>query len=78
MKGRRVMEEKQNQNQPIQVYENSPSKRIEIHSRHQKLVVRDLKTGRNELERTLSLLYYQIVLCTSRKRFEQNEHINYN
>jgi len=34
----------------------------------------------NELERTLPLLilYYQIVLCTSRKRFEQNEHINYN
>jgi hypothetical protein len=32
----------------------------------------------NELERTLPLLYYQIVLCTSRKRFEQNDHINYN
>ena len=31
----------------------------------------------NELERTLSLLYYQIVLYTSRKRFEQNDHINY-
>jgi len=46
MKGRRVMEEKQKQNQPIQVYENSPSKRIEIHSKHQKLVVRDVKTGR--------------------------------
>jgi len=47
MKGRRAMEEKQNQNQPIQVYENPPpSKRIEIHSRHQKLVVRDMKTGR--------------------------------
>ena len=27
----------------------------------------------NELERTLPLLYYQIVLCTSRKRFEQND-----
>lgn len=40
------MEEKQNQNQPIQVYENPPSKRIEIHSKHQKLVVRDMKTGR--------------------------------
>jgi len=45
MKGRRVMEEKQNQNQPVQVYKNPTSKRIEIHSRHQKLVVRDLKTG---------------------------------
>jgi len=45
MKGRRTVEEKQKQNQPIQVYENPPSKRIEIHSRHQKLVVRDLKTG---------------------------------
>ncbi len=31
----------------------------------------------NELERTLPLLYYQIVFCTSRKRFEQNDHINY-
>ena len=31
----------------------------------------------NELERTLSLLYYQIVLCTSRKRFEQNDGIFY-
>jgi hypothetical protein len=33
----------------------------------------------NELERTLPLfiLYYQIVLYTSRKRFEQNDHINY-
>ncbi len=40
------MEEKQNQNQPTQVSENSPLKRIEIHSRHQKLVVRDMKTGR--------------------------------
>jgi len=39
------MEEKQNQNQPVQVYKNPISKRIEIHSRHQKLVVRDLKTG---------------------------------
>ncbi len=38
------MEEKQNQNQPVRVYENPASKRIEIHSRHQKLVVRDLKT----------------------------------
>ncbi|SIN69470.1 hypothetical protein SAMN05444368_1252 [Acetomicrobium flavidum] len=55
MKGRRAMEEKQNQNQPIQVYENPTSKRIEIHSRHHKLVVRDMKTGRNELERTLPL-----------------------
>ena len=27
----------------------------------------------NELERTLPILYYQIVLCTNRKRFEQNE-----
>jgi len=27
----------------------------------------------NELERTLPLLYYQIVLCTSRKRFEEND-----
>jgi len=45
MKGRMAMEEKQNQNQSIQVYENPPSKRIEIHSKHQKLVVRDLKTG---------------------------------
>jgi len=25
------------------------------------------------LERTLPLLYYQIVLCTSRKRFEEND-----
>jgi len=31
----------------------------------------------NELERTLPILYYQIVLCTNRKRFEQNDHINY-
>jgi len=45
MKGRRTMKEKQNQNQPVQVYENPASKRIEIHSKHQKLVVRDLKTG---------------------------------
>jgi hypothetical protein len=27
----------------------------------------------NELERTLPRLYYQIVLCTNRKRFEQND-----
>ena len=40
------MEKKQNQNQSIQVYKNPPSKRIEIHSGHQKLVVRDMKTGR--------------------------------
>lgn len=40
------MEEKQKQNQQVQVYQNPPVKRIEIHSRHQKLVVRDLKTGR--------------------------------
>jgi len=31
----------------------------------------------NELERTLPLLYYQIVLCTSRKRFEENDE-NFN
>ena len=46
MKGRRAMKEKQNQNQQVQVYENSSSKRIEIHTRYQKLVVRDMKTGR--------------------------------
>jgi len=40
------MEEKQNQNQPIQVYQNPTLRRIEIHSKHQKLVMRDLKTGR--------------------------------
>jgi len=39
------MEEKQKQNQPTQVYQNPTSRRIEIHSKHQKLVVRDLKTG---------------------------------
>jgi len=39
------MKEKQNQNQPIQVYQNPPAKRIEVHSGHRKLVVRDLKTG---------------------------------
>lgn len=27
----------------------------------------------NELERTLPILYYQIVLCTGRKRFEEND-----
>jgi len=40
------MEEKQNQNQPTQVYQNPTSRRIEMHPKHQKLVVRDLKTGR--------------------------------
>jgi len=44
MKGRRTMEEKQNQNQ-VQIKQNPPAKRIEVHSGHQKLVVRDLKTG---------------------------------
>ena len=29
----------------------------------------------NELERTLPILYYQIVLCTGRKRFEENDNI---
>jgi len=39
------VEEKQNQNQQVQVYQNPPAKRIEVHGGHQKLVVRDLKTG---------------------------------
>lgn len=46
---KRAMEEKQNQNQQVQqvqVYQNPTPRRIEIHSKHQKLVVRDMKTGR--------------------------------
>ena len=36
-----------NQQQSVQVErkQNPPAKRIEIHSKHQKLVVRDMKTG---------------------------------
>jgi len=45
-KGRRTMKEKQNQNQQVQVYQNPPAKRIEVHPIHQKLIVRDIKTGR--------------------------------
>jgi len=37
----------QSQNQKIQIKikQNPPAKRIEVHGGHQKLVVRDLKTG---------------------------------
>jgi len=44
------MVEKQNQSQQttqiqIEIKQNPPAKRIEVHPIHQKLVVRDMKTG---------------------------------
>jgi hypothetical protein len=41
------MMENQSQNQKIQIKikQNPPAKRIEVHGGHQRLVVRDLKTG---------------------------------
>ena len=35
----------QNQKIQIKIKQNPPAKRIEVHSGHRKLVVRDLKTG---------------------------------
>jgi len=35
----------QNQKIQIKIKQNPPAKRIEVHGGHQKLVVRDLKTG---------------------------------